>query len=188
MANPVATYIGLEDFLAAEANDPSGVRHEWVDGVVYAMSGATAEHGRLCIAVSAELRASLRRRCTVLDGSVAVHIPTTRAGLRPDVSVVCGAILKTVVEKEGKVLGEAITNPSIVVEVLSASTERDDRTWKARDYRTLGSLAVYMLVSQDDRVIEVFRRETGWSREVYGAGATFEVLGASLAVDAVYDV
>lgn len=187
MGQPAAKYVSLEDFLVSEANDPTGVRREWVDGVVFAMAGATPAHGRLCIAVSAELRAGLRGRFTVLDGSVAIHIPSTRAGLRPDVSVVCGPMLKTVVEKDGKSLGEAITNPCVLVEVLSASTERDDRSWKARDYRTLPSLEVYGLVSQDERSIEVFRREAGWSPEVYGKGETFEVRGASIAVDAVYD-
>lgn len=187
MGHPATAYASFEEFLVAEASDPSGVRREWVDGVVYAMSGATPEHGRLCIAISAELRAAFRGRCTVHDGSVAIHIPTTRAGLRPDVSVVCGALVKTVVEKDGKVQGEAITNPCVLVEVLSESTERDDRSWKARDYRTLPSLEVYVLVAQDERAIEIFRRERGWSREVYGRGETFEVRGATIDVDAVYD-
>lgn len=187
MGQPATAYVSFEEFLVTEASDPSGVRREWVDGVVHAMSGATPEHGRLCIAISAELRAAFRGRCTVHDGSVAIHIPTTRAGLRPDVSVVRGAIVKTVVEKDGKVQGEAITNPCILVEVLSESTERDDRSWKARDYRTLASLEVYVLVAQDERSIEVFRRATGWSREVYGRGESFEVRGAMIGVDTVYD-
>jgi Uma2 family endonuclease len=188
MGQPAAKYVPFEEFLVTEANDPSGVRREWIDGVVFDMAGATPEHGRLCIAISAELRAALRGRCSVHDGSVAIHIPTTRAGLRPDASVVCGAILKTVVEKDGKSQGEAITNPSVLVEVLSESTERDDRSWKARDYRALPSLEVYVLISQDERCIEVFRRQTGWKSEMYGRGDTFEVCGTSIGVDAIYDV
>lgn len=184
---PAQAYVSLEDFLVAEANDPSGVRREWVDGHVYAMSGATPEHARLVGAVIAELRAALRGQCTVRDGSVAVHIAASRSGLRPDVSVVCGTVLKTVVEKNGRSLGEAITNPCILVEVLSESSERDDRGWKFRDYRTLPSLEEYVVVSQETRRIEVFRRGAGWQCEQAEAGATIVLHGASLSVDAIYD-
>lgn len=115
MVQPAARHVTLEEFLVAEANDPSGVRREWIDGQVYAMSGATPEHGRLCTAVLAELRAALRGKCTVRDGSVAIHIPTTKAGLRPDASVVCGAVMKTVVEK---------------IEAGSFATIEQSRRWK----------------------------------------------------------
>jgi Uma2 family endonuclease len=187
MGDPAQTYMSLEDFLVSEANDASGVRREWVDGHVYAMSGATPEHGRLVGAMIAELRAALRGKCTVRDGSVAIHVPVTRAGLRPDVSVDCGPIMKTVVEKNGRIEGEAITNPCILVEVLSDSTERDDRGWKFRDYRTLSSLDEYVLVSQETRRIEIFRRSTGWQCETAESGATLTLHGANLAVDAIYD-
>jgi Uma2 family endonuclease len=187
MVQPASHYVTLEEFLVEEANDPSGVRREWIDGQVYAMSGATPEHGRLCTAVLAELRAALRGQCTVRDGSVAIHVPTTKAGLRPDASVVCGAVMKTVVEKDGKSAGEAITNPCVLVEVLSDSTERDDRGWKFRDYRTISSFDEYVLVAQTARRIEVFRRSTNWQVEAYEPGSTFVVHGASIAVDTIYD-
>jgi Uma2 family endonuclease len=187
MGHPAQSYVSLEEYLIAEANDPSGVRREWVDGHVYAMAGATPEHGRLSGAFLAELRAALRGQCTARDGSVAIHIPATRAGLRPDVSVVCGPIMKTVVEKNGKVEGEAITNPCIIVEVLSDSTERDDRGWKSRDYRTIPSLEEYVLVSQETRRVEVFRRSTNWRCEVSVSKETVTLHGASISVDAIYD-
>lgn len=187
MGHPAQRYVPFDEFLVLEANDASGVRHEWVDGHVYAMAGATPEHGRLCIAVAAELRAALRGQCTVRDGSVAVHIVATRAGLRPDVSVICGPTIKTAVEKNGRTLGEAITNPCVVVEVLSETTERDDRGWKARDYRTISSLEEYILVAQDVRRVELFRRANDWRCEVFGPGESITVHGASLSVDAFYD-
>lgn len=177
----------FEEFLIGEAADPSGVRSEWVDGHVYAMAGATPEHGRLVAALLGELRAALRGRCTVRDGSVAVHIAATRAGLRPDVTVVCGAVTKTVVEKNGRIEGEAITSPRVVVEVLSESTERDDRGWKFRDYRTLPALEEYVLVAQGARRIEVYRRASGWQGEVAGPGENVMIHGAAISVDAVYD-
>jgi Uma2 family endonuclease len=187
MVEPAPSYVSLEDFLVSEASDPTGVRREWVDGHVYAMAGATPEHGRLTAAVLAELRSALRGRCTVRDGSVAVHIAPTRAGLRPDVTVVCGPIMKTVVEKNGRIEGEAITNPCVIVEVLSDNTERDDRGWRFRDYRTLSSLEEYVLVSQHERRIEVFRRATNWQPEVFGPAASVAIHGAAIDVDAIYD-
>lgn len=129
----------------------------------------------------------LRGNCTVRDGSVAIHVPTTKSGLRPDASVVCGPVMKIVVEKDGKSAGEAITNPCVLVEVLSDSTERDDRGWKFRDYRTISSFEEHVLVAQDVRRVEVFRRSTTWQVETYEAGATFVVHGASIAVDAIYN-
>jgi Uma2 family endonuclease len=187
MVQLASRFVTFEEFLVEEASDASGVRREWIDGQVYAMSGATPEHGRLCTAVLAELRHALRGRCTVRDGSVAVHIPTARTGLRPDASVICGPVLKTVVEKDGKSAGEAITNPCVLVEVLSDTTERDDRGWKFRDYRTVTSLEEYVLVAQAERRIEVFRRSASWQAEIYEAGVTFVLHGAELAVDAIYN-
>ncbi|MBI2391976.1 MAG: Uma2 family endonuclease [Deltaproteobacteria bacterium] len=187
MADPAQRYVSLEDFLTAEAADASGVRHEWVDGHVYAMSGASPEHGRLVANVLAELRAALRGRCSVRDGSVAIHIAATRAGLRPDVSIVCGPITKTVVEKNGRIEGEAITNPCVIVEVLSDTTERDDRGWKFRDYRTLPSLEEYVLVSQHDRRVEIFRRSREWASEVIAPRQLMLIRGAEISLDAIYD-
>jgi Uma2 family endonuclease len=184
---PAQRYVPLEEYLAAEAADASGVRREWVDGHVHAMSGATPEHGRLAAAALAEIRSALRGKCTVRDGSVVVHTAATRSGLRPDVSVVCGPIMKTVVEKNARVEGEAITNPCVVVEVLSESTERDDRGWKFRDYRTLASLEEYVLISQETRRVEVFRRTTNWQCEIAGGRETVTIHGAELSVDAIYD-
>lgn len=179
-------YVTLEEFLVEEANDATGIRREWVDGQVFAMAGATPEHGRLCAAVLAELRAALRGTCVARDGSVAIYIPATRVGLRPDVSVTCGPLTKIVVERDGRSEGEALTNPTVLVEVLSDSTERDDRGWKFRDYRTLPSLEEYVLVSQTERRIEVFRRAAQWQPEVIDHG-TFILHGATLSVAAIYD-
>ena len=187
MAEPARSYVSFEDFLLAEAADATGVRREWMDGLVHDMAGASPEHGRLCTAMLADLRAALRGKCTVRDGSVAIHIASTRAGLRPDASVVCGSVLKTVVEKNGRSEGEALTNPCLLVEVLSSTTERDDRGWKFRDYRSLPSLEEYVLVAQDTRRIEIYRRASGWEPEVVEAGGMVVLHGAAIALEAIYD-
>ena len=187
MALPAPRYITFEEYLIAETNDASTVRHEWVDGYVVAMSGATPEHGALCAAMLIALGNGLRGRgCTVRDGSTSVHVPVTRAGLRPDISVVCGETQKTVVTKNDKVLGAAITNRCVLVEVLSESTEVNDRGWKFRDYRGIPALEEYVLVSQEERRIEVYRRARGWQCDMFGAGEAVDVHGVNFEVDAIY--
>lgn len=92
------------------------------------------------------------------------------------------------IPNNGKSLGEAITNPTVIAEVLSESTERYDRDGKFNAYKQLASLRAYVLVSQDERRVEVYRRDEGgrWSVEVADAGGRIDVHGAAIAVDDVY--
>ena len=71
--------------------------------------------------------------------------------------------------------------------VAGAPGERDDRGWKSRDYRTIASLEEYVLVSQEMRRVEVFRRSTNWGCEAFTSGDTLDLRGARLSVDALYD-
>src|SRR5207249_4765417 len=116
--------------------------------------GGTPEHGRLALAVSGELRALLRGRpCTLYSSDVRVRIEATGRSTYPDFSVVCG---KRLTAKDDK---DAITNPIVIVGVLSDTTEASDRGEKFSHYRQLASLKEYVLVSQKDPHIEVFRRD-----------------------------
>jgi Uma2 family endonuclease len=100
----------------------------------------------------------------------------------------CAARSSPAKDKNGKSLGEAITNPSVVVEVLSRSTEQRDRNERFLVFQQLDSLEEYVLVSQDERRIEV-RRRSGRDRtsEVRVAGQTVRIHGSDIAVDASYD-
>ena len=90
-------------------------------------------------------------------------------------------------DKNGKSLGEAITNPSVVVEALSRSTEQRDRNERFVLFRQVDSLEEYVLVSQDERRIEVRRRAAGnWTIDVGLAGETIRIHGRDLAIDAIY--
>jgi Uma2 family endonuclease len=118
-----------------------------------------------------------------------VYVRETNLATYPDGSVVCGPLDVQQVVRNGKVLGEAVTNPTVVIEVLSDSTESYDRGEKFAHYMHLASLKDYVLVSQREPRIEVFRRPTGrghWERAASGAGETIAVAGAVLAVDEIY--
>lgn len=100
----------------------------------------------------------------------------------------CGAILtRGAKDRSGKSFGEAITNPTVVVEVLSRSTEHRDRNERFALFQKLDSLKEYVLVSQDEPCIEVRRRNgRSWITHVGRAGETITIHGTVISVDAVY--
>jgi Uma2 family endonuclease len=90
--------------------------------------------------------------------------------------------------QERKGLGEAISNPTVVVEVLSPATEQKDRHERFVTFQQIDSLEEYVLVSLDERRIEVRRRSgRSWISEIKGGGETILIHGREIAVDAVYD-
>ncbi len=141
----------------------SDAKHEWIDGEVLAMAGGTIEHGALAMAVGAALANALRdRRCRVLSSDVRVRVKTTGLSTYPDVSVVCDKLEVDPSDEHG------VLNPSLVVEVLSDATEAYDRGAKAAHYRRIPSLREYVLVSQREPLIEVYRRNERKNWELVG--------------------
>ncbi len=178
-------YVSLEDFLEMEPEE--GTWLEWCAGIVSAMSGGTPAHSRLCMRVGVALAGILGDECTIFDSKVDIWVEAAQFYGQADVSVVCGALHTHTVKKKDKTLGEAITNPVVIVEVLSPSTEARDRGEKFAAYKLISSLKEYVLVSQNERRIEVRRREEGgWSTEFGVAGETLRVHGHDIAVDAIY--
>lgn len=176
---PRVTYA---EYLALEAN--SEVRLEFVDGLVYAMAGGTPEHARLSMAIGAELRTALRDRgCVAYSSDLKLRIDATDRSTYADAVVICGP------ERYSELDPNAVTNPTIIVEVLSPSTEAADRGEKWRHYQHLASLREYVLVSQGEPYVEVFRREGDeWILRTSVAGGVVELpsQGVSIAVDAIY--
>jgi len=82
-------------------------------------------------------------------------------------------------------LGQAVTHPIVILEVLSESTERYDRDGKFQLYKQIASLREYVLIAQDERRIEVFRREQEWHGDVANPGAAIRIHGAIAEVDRV---
>jgi Uma2 family endonuclease len=165
--------------------DKAVERHEFLNGEVFAMGGGTIEHAGLIAGVSVALGSALRDRpCRIFSAELRIRIRATGLTTYPDVSVVCG---KAEIDSEDPY---AIVNPTLVVEVLSDSTEAYDRGEKAAHYRHLPSLREYVLVSQHRPRIEVYRKnEAGrWELYEYESGSRVDLasLGCTLAVDEVY--
>jgi len=164
-------------------------RHEWVDGAVYAMSRGSPEHGRLTGRVIARiLTPLLDQGCEIFSSDTAIFIEAARHHTYADASVVCGPLItRTVHDKNGQSIGEAIVNPTLIVEVLSDATERYDRDGKFEAYQKLSSLEEYVLVSQSERRIEVRTREgSAWTVRVAREAETVVIHGRDLSVDTIY--
>ena len=163
----------------------SNVRHEYLDGVIYAMAGGTPEHAAIAMNVGTLLNVALRNRpCRVYSSDLRVRVLATGLETYPDVSVVCGA------EERHPADDLAVTNPIVVVEVLSPSTEAYDRGEKLRHYREIPALREVVLVDHRQKLLEVHRREGDdtWARYEAGPGGAVRLvsLECELPVDEVY--
>ncbi len=168
------------DYLGFEVS--SNVKHEFLDGQIYAMAGGTPEHAALAAAVITLLGPQLRGgECRPYNSDLRVRTPT---GLTtyPDVTVVCGPRTIDAVDPL------AVTNPALIVEVLSRSTEEYDSGDKFEHYKTFPSLREYVLVSHREHSVEVrSRSEDGWRMTVVHEGAAAELsIGARLDIGELY--
>jgi len=167
-----------------ELERTSEVKHEYLRGEIFAMAGGSPEHARLAANVIGDLRAALRGRpCAVFTSDARVRIEVTDRATYPDVTVVCGRLEHAPDDPD------SITNPVVIVEVLSDATEADDRGEKFAHYRRLASLQEYLLVSQRARRLEVYRRrDDRWVLDEAGAGETLHLdsIDVALAVDEIY--
>lgn len=170
------------DYLALEAS--SNVKHEFLRGQIYAMAGGTPEHAALAAAVIGLLFPQLRgSACRAYDADLRVRTPS---GLTtyPDVTIVCGGTARDAEDRQ------AVTNPVLIVEVLSRSTEEYDRGDKFEHYKSIESLRQYVLVAHQQRAIEVWSRgDAGdWtSATAHDGDAAQLAIGARLDVRELYD-
>ena len=177
---PPLTYA---EYLALEEKSPA--KHEYADGEVYAMTGGTTEHARLAAAMIRELGVALRGKpCAPFSSDLRVRIEETNRALYPDVTVVCGKL------ERARDDAQAVTNPTVIIEVLSDSTEAYDLGDKFAQYRRLRSVREVVFVSQRETRIEVYTRgaDDRWLLAEHRAGGTAEIasVGVSLEVDEVY--
>lgn len=156
MSTAAAKRLTVEEYLLRERD--SIEKHEFYDGEIFAMAGATPAHNAITLNIGAELRAALRDKdCVALASDMRVFVPV---GLYcyPDATVVCGK--PDIEEYRGL---ETLKNPLLIVEVLSKSTEAYDRGTKFDFYKAITSLRGYLLVSQDTPKVDHFaRRDDGW--------------------------
>jgi Uma2 family endonuclease len=176
------TRYSYAEYLVYEAD--CGMKHEFDDGAILAILGGSPRHNALAVKATAALYTGRRSGCQVFQSDQRVRVLATGKATYPDVSMVCGPIELD----PGDPSGSTITNPTVLVEVLSPSTEQDDRGGKWQHYQQLPSLREYVLVSQGEPRVEHYRRlpNGAWEYRDLSAGVLQLDCGPVLDVAALY--
>lgn len=171
-------WISPEEYLTLERT--ADVRHEYVNGEVYAMVGGSRRHNVITQNLSGALRPSIRRRgCESYTENVKVRVEVANAFYYPDLVVTCDS------RDDDPYIVHA---PSLIVEVLSASTEAIDRREKRAHYQMIPSLREFVLIAQDGRCVDIYRRNgQEWTHATITEGdVTFESVGVTVTLDDIY--
>ena len=170
--------MSVEEYLDGERQ--SDVRHEYVDGEIYAMVGASSAHNMLCVSLTTAFSNQLKGSgCQVFASDMKVRL--NNEFYYPDVMVVCDKIDTAAYYQ---------TEPVLIVEVLSESTKKRDRFEKRLAYQKLESLKEYALVSQDKMQIEIIRRmKADWRVETYVGNDTvcFQSISLEVSIEEIYE-
>ncbi|HMR75262.1 MAG TPA: Uma2 family endonuclease [Polyangiaceae bacterium] len=171
-----------EEYLAYEQD--SGLKHGFEDGEIFAMPGGSRRHNALALRVGAAVDAGRRPGCIAFQSDQKVRVLATGKATYPDVSLVCAPIEGDPADPSGN----TVTNPTLLVEVLSPSTEEEDRGNKWRHYQLIPSLQEYVLVSQGPPRVEYFRRlpTGGWEYHDFSEGTVRLESGGTLDLSALY--
>ncbi|MEW6693150.1 MAG: Uma2 family endonuclease [Pseudomonadota bacterium] len=175
-------HFSAEDFLAWESTQD--LKHEFADGIAYAMAGAGESHVLVSGNVFATLRTHLRGTpCRTFISDMKLKVEAAEAFFYPDVFVTCAP--EDAAKKDYK------TAPVLVVEVLSPSTAAYDRGQKFAIYRRLPSLQEYVLIDPERIAVDVFRKDTTghWVLYPYGPGEAVELasVGLKLPIETLYE-
>lgn len=183
MAAPVQTKVTPEAYLELErkALHKSEYRH----GEIVAMSGASLAHNIIVANLIAALHTCLRKSgCMVLSSDMKVYAPECESYYYPDITVVCGKVEFDEAHKD------YFLNPSVIIEVLSSSTEAYDRGEKFKCYRTIPALQEYVLVSPGQVLVERYRKEATNHWDLVFAGdkdASIEIGTCQVSLADVYE-
>ena len=174
----------FEAYMAWEAEQPE--RHEFFAGEVFAMTGARATHNTIALNIAVALRDVLRNTsCRVFIADMKLHVASVNASFYPDVFVSCDPRDRT---PDAELVQR---HPQLVVEVLSDSTAAFDRGQKFEAYRSLDSLAAYLLVEQHRPHADLFVRNADglWVLNPVGEGGTLTIpsMGVELPMASVYE-
>jgi Uma2 family endonuclease len=173
-----------EEYLAIERE--AAERSQYICGQIYNMAGASPRHELICANVIAMLHGRVPRTCRVFGSNLRIRTSPDGLFTYPDASVVCGAF-QFHDEQE-----DTVTNPIMIVEVLSRATERFDRGGKFDLYKSVDSLRSYLLVAQDRARIEHYVRQPGgaWNLTIAeGLTARLEIESIGCVLDSadIYD-
>jgi len=182
-SNPVAK-VTEEQYLALDR--AAEIRSEFLDGEMFAMAGASLEHLRLQQNISSGLDLVLRGKgCEVFGSDMRVRV-SHRMYVYPDVTVVCGNPMLADDRRD------ILVNPTVLFEVLSPSTQTYDRAVKSQRYRTIESLREYVVVAQDQVLVEHYVRQNDntWNlQDLTSLDQELKLasIGASLTLRRIYD-
>lgn len=147
-------YITEEEYLAFDR--ASTTKYEYYNGRIYAMTGAKEPHNLINGNTLATLHSQLRQKpCRIYASDMRVKVTKTGLNTYPDIVIICGQPQFTDSTRD------TVTNPVVIIEILSDSTERYDRGTKFQNYRTIDTLRDYILIAQDHHHIEHFSRQDG---------------------------
>jgi len=172
----------VEEYLAYE--EESGIRHEYIDGEIYAMTGGTPDHSGIAANGVGELRSQLRGKpCRVFTSDLKVKVSEIKY-LYPDFSVICGDIQFA---DEKQIM---VTNPILVAEVVSDSSEKYDKITENEYYRSLSSLVYYLIIDQSRVHIQLYTlQDKGWLLQEFTRreqSIILDVIDVTLSVDEIY--
>ncbi|WP_017325500.1 Uma2 family endonuclease [Synechococcus sp. PCC 7336] len=182
VASPTVNYLTPEDYLEGEKKSP--IKHEYVRGEVFAMAGGSDSHATITLNFAALLRNHVRGTgCKTYVADMKIRVEAADVFYYPDVFVTC--------DSDDRPYEYFKCHPCLVVEVLSDSTERLDRGDKFANYRQLESLQEYVLVSQKQQSVELFRRDLDgyWKLYPHQGGDNIELtsIGFRCAIADLYE-
>jgi Uma2 family endonuclease len=161
-----------------QALELSGVKLEYCDGEIYAMAGGTPAHADLAASITRLLGNELLGRCRVSSSDLKIRVEATDLSTFPDVTVVCGERRVAAIDRN------AVTNPTLLVEVTSNSTEDYDRGEKLGHYKQLASLEVVLFVSHRRPQVTVIERDGGaWKQRECRVGEAVALHSPRLSFD-----
>lgn len=182
VSRPAPHRYSYAEYLTYESD--SGMKHEYDGGEIIAMAGGTLRHSALASRISAALENGRKPGCVAFQSDQRVRILATGKATYPDALMVCGPIERDPADPSKA----TITNPTLIVEVLSPTTEQNDRGDKWQHYQLLPSLQEYVLVSQSHPRIEHYRRLAtgGWEYHDITEGVVQLASGAVLDLARLY--
>lgn len=174
-------YFTPEEYLAGERD--AAFKSEYYRGEIFAMAGASDDHNQIASNIIFAVRSRVAAdKCRVVSGDMRVHIAAHNFYTYPDIVITCG---------ERKFLddkSDTLTNPLVLMEILSKSTEQYDRGQKFEFYRSIESLQEYVIVAQDRMSTELFRRHQDGFWAMYDAKDFLEIqsLGIEIPLKELY--
>lgn len=153
---PKYNYVTINEYLEMERTSPE--KHEYYQGEIFAMGGASINHNRISINMASQLSLKLDEKgCEPFGSDLRIHIPKNTLYTYPDLSIICGE-LKTMNDEP-----DTVINPTVIIEILSPSTQRYDRLEKFSLYREIESFKEYILIdSRKSHVQKHLLTPEGW--------------------------